>query len=65
MFEQKKIEITQEQADKFLNQLRESGKVNMFEAAPYLQKRFNLTRYDALRHLDHWMNNFSKEETQG
>ncbi len=65
MFEQKKNEITQEQADKFLNWLRESGKTNMFGATPYLQKQFNITRYQAMTHLTHWMENFNKGITHG
>tara|TARA_Y100001938_G_C7722256_1_gene250531 strand:+ start:153 stop:338 length:186 start_codon:yes stop_codon:yes gene_type:complete len=60
MFEQNQNKITQEQADKFLNKLRESGKVNMYGAAPHLQKKYNLTRYDAMSHLTCWMENFSK-----
>jgi len=59
------MEITQEQANKFLNWLRESGKTNMFGATPYLQKQFKINRYDAQRFLINWMDNFDKEETHG
>ncbi len=59
------MEITQKQADKFLNWLRESGKTNMFGATPYLQKQFNITKYDAQRLLINWMENFKRDETHG
>tara|TARA_B100001094_G_scaffold333417_1_gene411879 strand:+ start:25085 stop:25270 length:186 start_codon:yes stop_codon:yes gene_type:complete len=61
------MEITQEQANKFLNWLRESGKTNMFGATPYLQKKFKINRYDAQRFLINWMDmdNFDKDKTQG
>ena len=54
------MEITQEQANKFLNLLRESGKTNMLGATPYLQKQFDITKYDAQRFLVHWMENHNK-----
>tara|TARA_B100001094_G_C17426344_1_gene437011 strand:- start:265 stop:459 length:195 start_codon:yes stop_codon:yes gene_type:complete len=62
MIEQKQNKITQKQADEYLNTLRLSGQINMFGAAPSLQEIFGITRYDAVSHLTHWMDNFSKGE---
>jgi hypothetical protein len=42
----------------FLNVLRESGKINMFGAAPYLQETFGLKRYEARDIVIEWMENF-------
>ncbi len=44
----------------FLDELRESGKTNMFEAVPFIVKKFNITKYDAQRHLIKWMETFEK-----
>ena len=43
----------------FLDDLRESGEVNMFGATPYLIAAFNLSRSDASRILAEWMRTFS------
>jgi hypothetical protein len=42
----------------FLNDLRESGKINMFGAAPYLQEMFDLNRYEARDIVLEWMESF-------
>lgn len=39
----------------YLNELRDSGKVNMFGAVPYLEARFGLKRNDAEKILLRWM----------
>lgn len=39
----------------FLEELRQSGKTNMFGAAPYLQKAFKLNREKAKEVLLAWM----------
>ncbi len=44
----------------FLDELRESGKTNMFGAVPYIVEAFNITKYDAQRHLIKWMETFEK-----
>jgi len=45
----------------FLDALRDSGAVNMFGAAPYLQEAFpELTRGQARKMLFHWMDTFSE-----
>ena len=39
----------------YLNRLRESGEVNMFGAAPYLEMEFDLDRREAKQVLMDWM----------
>lgn len=39
----------------FLNQLRQSGKTNMFGATPYVQEEFGLDRREAKAVLMEWM----------
>jgi hypothetical protein len=45
---------------RYLNELRKSGKTNMFGAVPYLVKRFGFNRNDASIVLTDWMRDFSK-----
>tara|TARA_R100000234_G_C4977417_1_gene169130 strand:+ start:87 stop:263 length:177 start_codon:yes stop_codon:yes gene_type:complete len=54
------IEYTQEHKD-YLDELRESGVVNMFGAGTYLQDDFEMTKYDANRILRQWMEEFDNE----
>ena len=49
----------------FLDELRESGKTNMFGAVPFIVERFNITKYDAQRHLIKWMENFGEAKNRG
>ncbi len=44
----------------FLNDLRDSGVTNMFDAAPYLQKEFGLEKGEARQVLANWMQSFSE-----
>ena len=53
-------DTTQEQANNFLDILRESGLTNMFGAGQYLQDRFGVTKYDANRFLVKWMETFGE-----
>lgn len=39
----------------YLNRIRESGEVNMFGAAPYLEMEFDLDRREAKQVLMDWM----------
>lgn len=45
----------------FLDNLRESGKTNMFGAGPYLEEEFGLDKREAREVLSNWMKNFGKE----
>lgn len=40
---------------RFLNRLRESGKINMFGASPYLAEVYDLTEREARKILTEWM----------
>lgn len=44
----------------FLNDLRESGKINMFGAGPVVQEVFGLDRYEARDIVLEWMKSFGK-----
>ena len=54
-------EITQKQVNTFLDALRVSGKTNMVGATPYIQKQFNMNKYDAQRFLLKWMETFNEQ----
>lgn len=43
---------------KYLDDLRESGETNMFGAAAYLQRDFDMTPKEAREWLVKWMGNF-------
>ena len=44
----------------YLEDLRDSGEVNMFLATPYLELEFGLDRKEARRILLAWIKSFSK-----
>lgn len=46
----------------FLDELRESGKVNMLGAGPYLQEEYLLSKIEARSVLKYWMKTFSERE---
>ena len=46
----------------YLDQLQESGVVNMFGAAPYLQSAFLITIEQAREYLFYWMSTFGNED---
>jgi hypothetical protein len=47
---------------KFLDELRESGIVNMFGATPFIIDAFNIDRKLAELILKYWMDSFGKED---
>ena len=49
---------TQNEVNVFLDDLRESGSVNMFGAGASIQEMFGVTKYDANRFLQTWMETF-------
>ena len=55
-----KMDITQDQVNIFLDNLRESGVTNMFGAGSYIQEEFGVTKYDAQRFLIKWMETFNQ-----
>lgn len=42
----------------FLEDLKESGQINMFGAAPVLQEAFGLNKYEAREILADWMKSY-------
>lgn len=46
----------------YLEQLRRSGKVNMFGAVPYLQRKFGLSRDAAIEILGKWMWHYNRKD---
>ena len=46
----------------YLDELRESGIVNMFGAAPYLEAEFGLDAHTARRYLTQWMQSFAERQ---
>lgn len=46
----------------YLEELRKSGKINMFGAIPYLMTRFNISRKDATQILSDWMKNYNEDD---
>ena len=56
---------TQDDVNKFLDILRESGVTNMYGAGAYIQQRFtNVTENDAQQFLVKWMETFSERHAQ-
>ena len=49
----------QDQVFAFLNMLRDSGKVNMFGAGPYVQEAFDINRHQAKQYVLAWMKSYS------
>lgn len=51
---------------RFLDDLRESGRVNMFDAAPHLGPKFpELSEQDSVKILAEWMGSFGRRHPQG
>ena len=53
--------VTQEHLE-YLDNLRESGIVNMFAASPYIEKRFKVSQKEAIQILTYWMETFGQED---
>lgn len=58
------MKTMQERVDAFLDIVRESGKINMFGAAPYIAETFGVSRREAQQYLLNWMQSF-KENNHG
>ncbi len=52
--------MTEQEVFEFLDELRESGETNMYGAVPYIVAAFDITKYDAQRHLVKWMETFGE-----
>lgn len=51
---------TQDEVNIFLDAVRESGSINMFGAAPYVEDMFNLSSFEARKYVQTWMETFSQ-----
>jgi hypothetical protein len=54
----------QEQVNVFLDDLRESGSINMFGAAPYVADAFGVSKYEARDLVINWMETFAERHPQ-
>ena len=59
-----KPEICSEEHLVFLDELRESGAINMFGAGRWLQDEFSLERNEARDILSYWMDSFSERHAK-
>lgn len=58
-------EISKEEKENifdYLEDLRESGQINMFGATPYVTEAFGINKYQAREILSEWMNNYESME---
>ena len=53
-------ELEKEEMFDYLDTLRQSGVVNMFDATPYVQEAFDLTKAEAKAILKEWMETYGK-----
>lgn len=61
----KKPEGMTEEHFEYLDELRESGRTNMFAAAQFLTDEKDVPRNDARKYLAHWMETFSDRHPPG
>jgi hypothetical protein len=54
--------VNKEEMFVYLDNIRETGKINMFGAGPYLQDAFGLSRYEAKDIVLEWMNTFAERQ---
>ena len=47
----------------YLEDLRDSGQINMFGASPYIVEAFGLNKYQAREILSEWMHDYECEES--
>jgi hypothetical protein len=50
----------QDEVNLFLDRIRESGAINMFGAAPYVQEAFGISKKEAKELLLNWMDTFDQ-----
>lgn len=50
----------QDKVNVFLDELRESGAINMFGAAPYVAEQFGVDKYEARDLVVNWMETFGE-----
>lgn len=52
--------MTQDEANAFLDDLRESGDTNMFGAPAYLMAAYDITKEEAIKLTSEWMRTFTE-----
>jgi hypothetical protein len=60
--EENRPEFVTDEHLRFLDELRESGEINMFGAAPYLSNIFDLSEQEARKALTYWMQTFANRK---
>ena len=55
-------EIVKDEHLTYLDNLRESGIVNMFGASPFVKDAFKVTSNEAITILSYWMETFGDED---
>ena len=60
--EESRPEFVTDEHLQFLDQLRESGEINMFGAAPYIAEFFDLPMQQARKVLTYWMQTFKSRK---
>jgi hypothetical protein len=63
--EEPRPEFVTDERLQFLDELRESGEINMFGAAPYLSNIFDLSEQEARKTLTYWMQTFGTRKDKG
>jgi len=53
----------QVQVNYFLDDLHESGAINMFDAASYIVEEFGVSRIEAEEFLSNWMQTFTERHS--
>ena len=48
----------------YLDTLRNSGQINMYNTSPSLQNEFGLSKHEAREILSYWMRNFDKRHPE-
>jgi len=56
---------TQHEVNVFLDVVRSTGVTNMYGAGSYIEKHFNVSRYEAKDFLMVWMRTFSERRAKG
>ena len=56
--------LDKQEVFEFLDELRESGAINMFGAGPYVEEQFGYDRRDARALVIEWMETFSERHPQ-
>lgn len=59
------MQVNKEEVFRFLDSVRESGTINMFGAAPYVQESFDVDRGEAKKLLLEWMDTFAERMKKG